>query len=89
MAFYRVAQDVPNFLLHAAPVTRGTAFQARFPSHSVRQALTAYALELKAAISGGQSDGGVVLMAFAMAQIDAGAFKPAGVEFIDANGGLG
>ncbi len=26
-------------------------------------------------------------MAFAMAQIDAGAFKPVGVEFIDENGG--
>jgi hypothetical protein len=28
--FRRVAQDVPYFFLHAAPMTRGTSFQARF-----------------------------------------------------------
>ena len=28
--FNRVAQNVPHFLFHAAPVLRSTAFQARF-----------------------------------------------------------
>jgi hypothetical protein len=28
--FHRIAQNVPDFLFHAAPVLRSTAFQARF-----------------------------------------------------------